>query len=141
MSARTGVHVGLSWRSDQVSLPGQIHRFGVRLPMAYIDKQGKTHTTIRIDWVELKEKTLIFTELKLITDPRLTSGKGESEIISIHEFMEILSNGKTNLRALAKTHTCVVILTYVRWPFHVGALTKTHSLPDHNLIHLFDFFR
>ena len=48
----------------------------------YIDKQGKTHTTIRIDLVELKEKILVFTELKLITDPRLTSGKGEPEIIN-----------------------------------------------------------
>ena len=48
----------------------------------YIDKRGKKHTTIRIDLVELKDRTLVFTELKQITDPRLTSRKGEPEIIS-----------------------------------------------------------
>ena len=65
----------------------------------HMDKLGKEHKTIRIDLVELKEKTLVFTELKLITDPRLRSNKNEAEIISqMEEYAQFIKKYAEELK-------------------------------------------
>lgn len=77
------------YTSSEKSVQGMLK---LHFPNRYIDsefayqwpnknKPGNRQTTIRIDLVGLQEKTLCFTELKLITDSRLTSSKGKPEII------------------------------------------------------------
>lgn len=102
----------------------------------YTDKKGKKHTTIRIDLVELREKTLVFTELKLITDPRLRAEKEEAEIISqmeayanfIKQYVEELKSyytkllqikqilglwkGETDIESVSLTPELLIVNTY-----------------------------
>ena len=106
------------YTSSEKSVQGALK---LRFPNRYIDsefayqwpkedKPGNKRTTIRIDLVELKGKALVFTELKLITDPRLTSPKGKPEIIDqmndyanfIHKYAEELKNYYTKLSRIKK---------------------------------------
>ena len=74
------------YASNEKSVQGALK---LRFPERYIDSEfayqrpglGNERKTIRFDLVELRGKELVFIELKLITDPRLRTGKGEAEII------------------------------------------------------------
>ena len=106
------------YTSSEKSVQGALK---LRFPDRYIDtefayqwpkkdKPGNKRTTIRIDLVELREKTLVFTELKLITDPRLTSPEEKPEIINqmedyadfINKYAEELKSYYTQLLRIKK---------------------------------------
>ena len=120
----------------------------------YIDKKEKKHTTIRIDLVELREKTLVFTELKLITDSRLTSRKGEAEIISqmgayanfIKKYVEELKNyyaqllrikkrlglwkGETDIESVSLTPELLIVNTYKKDEMSEGKDKRIDAIKD-----------
>lgn len=71
-------------------------------PNRYIDSEFAYQTRkefIRFDLVELREKELVFIELKLITDSRLRCQEGEPKIIEqMTKYCDFISRYKTELK-------------------------------------------